>query len=286
MRSSSPRLAGLMDLEVGDDDRERRDRDVEHEDPAPAQLAERAADQRADGIAEPGDAEDQRAREARPRCRESGEGHAEDRRPHHRAADRHPDTATDQRLDVRRRSAERGERGEQGGADEEHAAATEHVGEPPAGDDRHPEHQRIGVDHPLGGVDVGVEVLLDRGDRDVQRGEVVRDHQHAEPHRDERHHRPRRQAVVGRSPRGGALSVRHRGGLYLRVAGAQRPPTKRSAVPRTSSSRPPARRTGADRWCRSRPHRAPAARACDRGRRRSTRTPRRRPRPLSRRGPA
>src|SRR6185295_17479214 len=50
----------LMDLEPGDEDRESRDRDVEIEDPAPAQLiGENAAEQRSHGVADPGRPQDQ-----------------------------------------------------------------------------------------------------------------------------------------------------------------------------------------------------------------------------------
>jgi hypothetical protein len=46
-----------VDLGGGDRHRERRDRKVEEEDPAPAQLVgEEAAEQRAERIPEPGDA--------------------------------------------------------------------------------------------------------------------------------------------------------------------------------------------------------------------------------------
>ena len=54
-------------------------------------------------------------------------------------------------------------RGEDRRADEEGAPAPEQVGQAAAGDDQDPEGERVGVDHPLRGGDVGVEVLLDRG---------------------------------------------------------------------------------------------------------------------------
>jgi hypothetical protein len=59
-------------------------------------------------------------------------------------------------------------RREDRGADEEDPAAPEHVGEPAAGDQDHAEGERVGVDRPLDGADVGVEVLLDLRDRDVR----------------------------------------------------------------------------------------------------------------------
>src|SRR5439155_17352754 len=58
----------------------------------------------------------------------------------------------------------------------------------------------IGVDHPLGGPDVDVEVVLDRRQGDVERREVVGDDDDAESHRHQRHHRPRGEAVAVRGP--------------------------------------------------------------------------------------
>ena len=77
-------------------------------------------------------------------------------------------------------------RGEDRGADEEDALAPEQVGQAPAGDDQDAEGERVCVHHPLRGVDGGVEVLLDRGDDDVDRGEVVGDDEDRDRHRDQR----------------------------------------------------------------------------------------------------
>ena len=71
-------------------------------------------------------------------------------------------------------------------ADEERAPAPEQVGEPAAGDDQHAEGERVGVDDPLGRGHVGLEVLLDLGDRDVDRREVVGDHEDRDAHCDQR----------------------------------------------------------------------------------------------------
>ena len=83
-------------------------------------------------------------------------------------------------------AAEHGEEREDRGADEEGAASAEQVRDPAAGDDQHSEGERVGVDDPLGGRHIRVEVLLDLRDRDVDRGEVVRDHEDRDPHRDQR----------------------------------------------------------------------------------------------------
>ncbi len=185
-----PPLARLrlldVDQHVGDEHREDRDRDVEEEDPAPAEgVGEDAADQRSDGVAEAGGAEDDPAGQARFLFRQDREGHAEDRRPHQRPADPHQGAAGDQPGLRLGGAAERRHRSEDRGAEEEGVAASEHVGEATAGDDHHPEGQRVGVDHPLDRVDVGVEVLLHRRQGDVDRREVVGDHHHRDAHRGE-----------------------------------------------------------------------------------------------------
>ena len=82
-------LLRLVDVAPGHEHREGGDRDVDDEDPAPVErLGEGAAEQRADGVADAGDAEDQPAGQAGLRFRQRRERHAEDRRPHQRAADR------------------------------------------------------------------------------------------------------------------------------------------------------------------------------------------------------
>ena len=222
----------LMDLEPGDEDGEGRDRDVEEEDPAPAQLVgEHPAEQRAHRVADPGGAQDQPTRQPGLRLRQGRVGHAEDRRPDQRAADPHAHPGGDQPRRVLGYPAQQREAGEQGAADEEGAAAPEQVGEPPAGDDRHPEHEAVGVDHPLRGADVDVEVLLDRRQGDVQRREVVGDHDHAEAHRDQGHRRARLDPVGVACGRAGhrSSSANSRGSLV------QMPSTPRAASRRISA---------------------------------------------------
>ena len=81
--------------------------------------------------------------------------------------------------------AEQREAGEDRGPDEEDAPPAEHVREPAAGHDQHAEDERVGVDHPLHGRDVRVEVLLDLGQRDAQRGDVVGHDEDRDRHRPE-----------------------------------------------------------------------------------------------------
>jgi lactoylglutathione lyase len=52
--------------------------------------------------------------------------------------------------------------------------------------DRHTEHERVSVDHPLHGGELRVEIVLDRRDRDARRGEIVGDDEHRGAHRSQR----------------------------------------------------------------------------------------------------
>ncbi len=54
-------------------------------------------------------------------------------------------------------------------------AAAEHVGQPAAGDDQHPEHQGVAGDDPLHRGDVGRKILLDRRQGHGERGKIVAD---------------------------------------------------------------------------------------------------------------
>ena len=176
---------GRHDL-PGHEDRESRDRQVEKEDPSPSErVGEDAADERADGVAEAGGAEDQAAGQAFLALGQQGVGHPHDRGPHHRAADSHHGARAEERADVRSHAADQGEQGEEGAAEEEDAPPPEHVGEPSAGHDRDPEDQGIAVDDPLRGRDVGLVRGLDRGDGHRERREVVCDDEDGDAHRGE-----------------------------------------------------------------------------------------------------
>ncbi len=126
-------------------------------------------------------------------------------------------------------AAERRHRGEDRGAEEEGPAAPEHVGEAAAGDDQDAEGQRVGVDHPLHRVDVGVEVLLHRRDGDVDRREVVGDDDHADPHRE-------RASQVERVDRGADSIACDARAAYAKL---ERPNDAPARQPRASPSPPP-----------------------------------------------
>lgn len=125
------------------------------------------------------------AREAGAVLGQRSEGHAEDCGPHQRAADPHQGPGHDQHGVRLRNAADRRHRGKDRGPDEKRATPPEDVGEAATGDDQDAEREGIGVDHPLDGRDVGAEVLLDRGEGDVHRREVIGDHDHAQTHREQ-----------------------------------------------------------------------------------------------------
>ena len=141
----------LVDLEPGDQDGEGGDRDVEEEDPPPAQLVgQHAAQERPHRVADSGRAEDQPARQPRLALRQRRVGHARGS-PATSAPRRSPSRPSSRSARGRSgaSAAEQREAGEERGAEEERPPAAEQVGEPPAGDDRHPEHEAVGVDDPL-----------------------------------------------------------------------------------------------------------------------------------------
>ena len=229
---------------------ERGDRQVEEEDPAPARaVGQGAADERADGVAEAGGAEDQPAGEPGTLLGKDRVGHAEDRRPHHRAADAHQRARGEQHGDVRRDPADEREDGEDHRPEEEDPSPAEHVGETSAGDDEDAEDEGIAVDDPLDRGDVGVELALDRRKSDRKGGEVVGDDEDREAHRHQaehggafesrgcRHRLPSVSAVIagGRRP-AGSRSLSHPAG-----GAAPNPSTRLRPWPSGRPRRPPRR---------------------------------------------
>ena len=83
-----------------------------------------------------------------------------------------------------RESADQREAREDGGAGDEDAATAEHVGQASSGDDEDAEDHGVAVDDPLRRGNVGVEIALDGGQCDGERGEVVGDHQDGDAHGD------------------------------------------------------------------------------------------------------
>ena len=150
------------------------------------QVGERAADQGSRGVADPGGAEDEPAGQPGPILRQRRIGHAEDRGPHQSPADAHQHSHRDQFGLGLGRATERREGREDRGPDEERTTAPKQICEASAGDDQHAKCERVGVHDPLGSRHVGLEIVLDLGDRDVDRREIVRDHEDRDTHCDQR----------------------------------------------------------------------------------------------------
>ena len=173
----------FVDRAPGGEAGERGNGQVEVHDRPPAQrLGERAAEKRSGRVAETGHTDDQTARQPRLVLGQDVVGHAQRRRPHDRAPDAHQRPAGDQPELVLCRTAQNREEREDRGPDEEEPSASEHVGQTPAGHDQHTKDQRVGVDHPLHGGHVGVEVALDVRQRHAQRCDVVGDDEHRQRH--------------------------------------------------------------------------------------------------------
>jgi hypothetical protein len=94
-------------------------------------------------------------------------------------------------------AGERGD-GEQGGAGEEHALATEQVAEPAGEEEKAPVGDQVGADHPR---EIGLgeaQIALDDGESDVDDGHVDDHHQLTETDHNEGHPRAPVGAFLGR----------------------------------------------------------------------------------------
>ena len=155
------------------------DRNVDEEDPGPAQVRrEQPAEQDAGGGAAPrGRAVDPEREIPFPAFREGRHQQRERRRSEQRAAETLQRAERDQRsLRPREAAQERADR-EQRQAGDEHPPAPEEVGEPSAEEQGAAEHDRVGGDHPLQARLGETEVRLDRRQRDVHNRHVEDDHE-------------------------------------------------------------------------------------------------------------
>ena len=179
-KSTRRAIASLDSDDVGAGDRQagEAERDVDEEDPAPAQAAgQRAADERADGEggADRGAVGGQRTAAllgARERVGQQRERDGE----HDRAADALHRTGGVEEGDVAGHGAEQRRDGEERQAIGEQAAAAEAVGQRAGGEHGRGEGEGVGVDDPLQAVEVGVEVTGDLGERGVDDGDVEHEH--------------------------------------------------------------------------------------------------------------
>ena len=155
------------------------DREVDEEDPRPAQVrGEDAAEQHADGAADAGDRAPHRERDIPVVSLTEGRDDDRERRRCEQCAAEPLQCPREDQLAFRR-----GEPGQQRGEREqphpchEHAPATEQVGETAAQQERAAEEDRVGGDHPLQALLREVQVVLDRRQRDVHHRDVEDDHE-------------------------------------------------------------------------------------------------------------
>ena len=174
------------EAQLGQHDGDDPDRDVDEEDPFPAEvLGDQAADQRADrdGAADrrSPDAERGGAVAAVELLPEQGERGGE----HRRAADPLQPARQVEQGRVAGDAAEEGGEGEEAEPEREDAAAAQAVAERAGGEQEGGEHQRVGVDDPLQAGEARAEVPLDVGQGDVDDRDVQQQHERRDRAEDE-----------------------------------------------------------------------------------------------------
>jgi hypothetical protein len=172
-------IARLGQLPVGDGNRRDPDRDVDQEDPFPAEtVGEQAANQRADRHrdADRG-AVDTHGHAALGPGRELLGDQGQRDGEHDRAADAlQRSRQVEEGRIGRQRAEQRGDR-EDAKSDREDAAAAEAIGERAGGEHQGGKRERIGIDHPLQVGEAAAEILLYRGQRRVDNGDVEKKHE-------------------------------------------------------------------------------------------------------------
>ena len=170
-----------LDEAHGEERRHDPDRNVHEEDPVPVdEVREDAACEQPDRAAGRGhEAEHADRLCLLPRLGEHHDDHPERHRRCRRAAGTLDEAGRDQHLLALRKGAQKRGGREHAQPGQEYASMTEQVSEAPCQQQQAAEGDQIGVDHP-GEVVLGeVEVVLDRGERDVHDGRVEHDHQDA-----------------------------------------------------------------------------------------------------------
>ena len=183
-------------------ERQDADRYVDHEHRAPlpavqVPLDQQAADERSAGGGDAGDGTVEAVRLPGLLRRERGLDERQDRRVHDAGHDALQDPPADELLGCGGDRAQRGRDREAGHTDEEHQLVAEPVAEPARGYQQQPVGQCVAGDHPLERVVAGVQVLLDRRDRDVHDRRVQQDHEGPGQHHREHDPAPLPSAVGG-----------------------------------------------------------------------------------------
>ena len=206
------RVARLAHPRQGDEQRERADRDVDEEDPAPVErVGEDPADERSrrHGDADRRSPDGDRAADVGPAV--LGSDQRERRGEERRAPDALHRAGDVEHGDVPGQAAEQRREREDDHADGEEQPAAVAVGERARGQDQRRQRQRVGVDHPLQPRQARVEVVLDVRQRDVDDRDVEQEHERRRADGDER-----------------PAAVAHEGlGLHRAILGNQ-PPQRRN----------------------------------------------------------
>ena len=178
------RVTRLGDVPQRDQHRDRGERQVDQEDPAPARVVDqRTADERADRRRDPAQPGPRADRRCPVLGRERALDHCQASGGEQGAADPLQHPGRDQDLGVGRQSAERGGRGEPDHPDHEDPPPAEAVPERATEQDQARQRQQIAVRHPLELGEGRLEVLADRPQRDVDDRPVEERHPRAEDRR-------------------------------------------------------------------------------------------------------
>ena len=215
-------VGGAQALEEERPERHRQDpdRQVDEEDPPPAEVGDQEpAEHRSDRRRQGGrHREDAGGADALGRWEDPVEHRHADRR-HHPATGALDDPEHDELGDVLRQPTEHRSEGEDDDGDEQHPFAAEAVAQPPRGGDEDGQAHQVGDDDAVDGRRRNVEVTPDRGQSHVHDGDVHDVHEHRRHEDDTDHdllieswysHRPALLSVrVGRSGDGVANGRHH-----------------------------------------------------------------------------
>jgi hypothetical protein len=179
-----PEPAVSLDEPPAEDERGQADREVDEEDPVPAErLGEDPAGEKAERA--PGDRHEH-VRAHRPcalaRPGELGDDDREDHRGLGGGADALHEAGGNQRALARRNAAQERGSGKRDETREEHAPAAGEIAEPSREQEQAPERDQERVDDPREARLAEVEVALNRGQRDIHDRDVEHDHQLRQAH--------------------------------------------------------------------------------------------------------
>ena len=167
----------------GQDESDDADRDVDEEDPLPAEGVDQdAAEDRTDERGDTGGRSPERHGAAAVGGRERAGDDRHGLRRHQRGADTLYDAGDDEHLDAAGQAAPQRREREDREPDQVDVLGAEPVTEPTGHEQRHGVGEQVGAGHPDDGVDVGLELASDRRRRDRHDRVVDEDHEEADDH--------------------------------------------------------------------------------------------------------